>query len=312
MLILVGAGGFLGRHMCELLERKGERAVAVVRQGDRSFSERFAASLDVIDDAAFASPAGLDLLAGARAVVYFVWRSVPATFADEPCREVTDNLGPAFQFFQRVASAPRRVKIVFLSSGGTVYGHDGATPKSEISATNPVSPHGLGKLLTENVLGFLGRTEGVPYAILRISNAVGRWHSSQAQGIVGAGLRAARDGTPVRLFGGGGQVRDFVDADDVAKAIYAASLDTKHSAAIWNVGSGVGISMIDLMRRLAEIAGRKIAIESAPPRSVDVPYSVLDCGKIGRELGWKATTPIERAISNVWEAICAGREVMRS
>ena len=304
MIVLVGANGTLGRHTSELLERRGRRGVVVSRSPHRLFLERFAPSLKVMDAAEFASPAGRDIIAGATAIVYFTWSSVPATFAEEPWRELPENVTPAFKFFLRVADISSRPKIVFMSSGGTVYGPHGNAPKSETDPTNPISSYGAGKLMAEETLRFVGRTRGTRYAILRVSNAIGRWQTSDKQGIVGVALRAARDGAPVRLFGGGKQVRDFVDADDVAEAIYQASIDTDHLAATWNVGSGVGTSVRDLIESISGLIGRPILIEHAPARGIDVPYIVLDCRKVSQDLGWTAKTSIDRSISSLWQTVC--------
>jgi UDP-glucose 4-epimerase len=261
-----------------------------------------------MDAAEFASPSGRDVIANATAIVYFTWSSVPSTFAEEPWRELTENVTPAFKFFLRVADIAPSAKIVFISSGGTVYGAQGDLPKSETDATYPISSYGAGKLMAEEALRFVGRTRGARYAILRVSNALGRWQRSDRQGIAGITLRAARDGAPVRLFGSGAQVRDFVDADDVADAIYAASIDTEHPAATWNVGSGVGIAVRDLLETISRIVGRPILIENAPARSLDVPYIVLDCRKVAEDLGWTAKTPLERSIRRIWKSVCSSEK----
>lgn len=308
MIILVGANGFLGRHSCELLDRRGVEAVAVSRSPDPRFFERFAPSIRSMSVAEFASSAGAEIIPQARAVVYLAWGSVPATFHQEPWRELAVNVEPAFKLFLRIAELAPNAKIVLLSSGGTVYGRDGTEPKSETSPTNPISSYGLGKLMTEEALRLVGRNQGAPYAILRVSNAVGRWQANEAQGIVGVALRAAQRGLPVRLYGGGVQVRDFVDADDVAEAIYAASLDTNHPAATWNIGSGVGVTICQVLERAARVAKRPIAIEHAPARNMDVPHVVLDCGKAAKELGWTARLPLERSISDLWRVVCGQQD----
>jgi UDP-glucose 4-epimerase len=304
MIVLVGANGFLGRHMCELLERKGAPAVAVSRNPDRAFFEYFAPSLKVMDLSDFTSSAGRDVLAEAKMIAYFAWQSVPSTFAHAPWREVPENVQPAFEFFLRVAEVAPSAKIVFLSSGGTIYGSEGTTPKSETAEAHPISSYGLGKLMAEEALRFVGRTKGTAYAILRPSNPVGRWQSNRTQGIVGAALRAVNEQVPMRLFGGG-QIRDFVDADDVAEAIYAAGCDSLHRSATWNVGSGIGVSITEMLDRISKTIGRSIPIENAPARAIDVAHVVLDCRKIAKDLGWKPKRPIERSISSLWNAIGA-------
>jgi UDP-glucose 4-epimerase len=305
MIVLLGANGFLGRHTAELLGRRGQRAIAVSRSPDRDFFEHFAPSLKVMNAAEFASSAGHAAIAEAEALVYFAWGSVPSTFVDEPWQELPQNVQPSLEVFHRVTAISPRTKIVLLSSGGTIYGPGGTAPKDEAAPTRPISGYGLGKLMAEEGLRFIGRTRGTPHAILRVSNPVGRWQTDARQGIVGVGLRAARDGVPVRLFGGGVQVRDYVDADDVAEAILRAAADRTHSAATWNVGSGVGVSVIGILARISEVIGRPIAIEHAPPRPIDVPHIVLDCRKVAEELGWTAKTPIEQSIAGLWRVVCS-------
>jgi UDP-glucose 4-epimerase len=303
MIVLFGANGFLGRHTAELLGGRGQRAIAVSRTPDREFFERFEPALRVMTAAEFASAAGDAAIAEAEALIHLAWGSVPSTFVDEPWRELPENVQPSLALFQRVAAISPRTKIVLLSSGGTIYGNEGITPKDEAAPTRPISAYGLGKLMTEEGLRFISRTQGPPHAILRVSNPVGRWQTDSRQGIVGVGLRAARDGIPVRLFGGGVQVRDFVDADDVADAILRAAADRKHSAATWNVGSGAGISVIDMLARISRVIGRPVRVEHVPARAIDVPHVVLDCRKAAEELGWTAKTPIERSIVSLSEDI---------
>jgi len=304
MIILIGANGFLGRHTAELLERQGRPAIAVSRNPDRDFFKRFTPLLQTMNAVDFASSAGSDAIARADAIIYFTWHSVPSTFVDEPWRELPENVQPALELFHRVAEISPKCKIVLLSSGGTIYGSDGTTPRSEAAPTRPISGYGLGKLLAEEGLRFVGRTRDTRYAILRISNPVGHWQTDARQGIVGVGLRATRDGASVRLFGGGTQIRDFVDADNVAEAIVRAAVDRMHDAATWNIGSGVGISIIDMLGLISQVIGRPIAIEHAPARAIDVPYVVLDCRKVAEDLGWAAKTPVEHSIAALWKVVC--------
>jgi UDP-glucose 4-epimerase len=304
MIILIGANGFLGRHTAELLERQGRPAIAVSRNPDRDFFRRFTPSLQVMDAVDFASSAGGDAIAAADAIIYFTWRSVPSTFVDEPWRELPENVLPALEFFHRVAGISPKSKIVLLSSGGTIYGSEGTAPRSETAPTTPISGYGLGKLLAEEGLRFVSRTRDTRYAILRVSNPVGRWQTDARQGIVGVALRAARDGASIRLFGGGTQVRDFVDADDVAEAIVRAAIDRTHDAATWNIGSGIGVSVIDMLGRISKLIDRPIAIEHAPARAIDVQHVVLDCRKVARDLGWTVETPLEHSIASLWKVVC--------
>jgi nucleoside-diphosphate-sugar epimerase len=118
------------------------------------------------------------------------------------------------------------------------------------------------------------------------------------QGIVSAAIRAAQTGSSLTLFGGGLQVRDFFDADDLAAAIAAAGVDSRE-AGVWNVGSGVGTCVIDVIRLVEEATGRPIEISMLPGREIDVPYAVLDCGRAEADLGWMATFELRESIARI-------------
>jgi UDP-glucose 4-epimerase len=118
--------------------------------------------------------------------------------------------------------------------------------------------------------------------VLRVSNAVGRWQNDNTQGIVSISLRAVRDGRPITLYGGGSQIRDYVDADDVAEAVLAACLDRRHVDRIWNVGSGIGRSVKEVIRLVQEVTGRPVPVR--PARPVDVAAIMLNCTRIRRDL----------------------------
>jgi UDP-glucose 4-epimerase len=303
MILLIGGNGFIGRHLVTLLNERGIAAAVVTRRPGRAGEVRGGRTAPVIGAEAFAGIAGDRLLAAAEAVVYLASSSVPSTFAAEPWREIPVNVEPAARFFARCAAINPAARLVLISSGGTVYGRTGGTPVTEDAPTRPISGYGLGKLMIEQALAFIGRTRGLSYSVLRVSNAVGRWQNSDAQGIVSIALRAARDRTPIDLYGGGAQVRDYVDADDVAAAVLAACLDRRHVDRTWNVGSGVGRSVAEMISLVEQVTSRPVRVQHLPARPIDVATIVLDGTRIRRDLGWVAVRPIEATIADVWSSM---------
>jgi UDP-glucose 4-epimerase len=303
MILLIGGNGFIGRHLAALLHDRGLTAAVVTRRAARAQETYGGGVAPVVDAEAFAGVAGDRLLADAEAVVYLASASVPSTFAEEPWREIPANVEPAARFFARCATANPSAKLVLLSSGGTVYGQTGGTPLPEDAPTQPISGYGLGKLMIEQALAFVGRTRGLAYSVLRVSNAVGRWQNNDAQGIISISLRAARDRTPVDVYGGGSQIRDYIDADDVADAVLAACLDRRHVDRIWNVGSGIGRSVAAMIGLVEEVTGRPVRVRHLPHRPIDVAAIVLDCSRIRRDLNWVAGRPIEVTIADVWQSM---------
>lgn len=256
-----------------------------------------------IPAAEFGGEAGRVHLRKARAIIYLAATSTVATFADRPWSELDENVAPLMQLASRIIRENPECRLIFASSGGTIYGRDhGIAPIAEDQSCHPISPYGLGKLMAEQSLQFFARTEGLDFRILRVSNPVGRFSRSTTQGLVGVAMNAVASGKPITLFGDGSNVRDLVDADDVADALIMASSDSVWPGAIWNIGSGVGISNREVLDLVGRIAGKPVPVQLAPARPQDVPAIVLDCRKAGRELGWRPMRSLEQSVAGVWES----------
>jgi UDP-glucose 4-epimerase len=120
-----------------------------------------------------------------------------------------------------------------------------------------------------------------------------------------AAMRAINSGTPLPIYGDGTAVRDYLDADDLAEAIITvARSDPK--AGLWNVGSGVGHSVLDIIDMVEEVTGKRPRIEFRPNRGIDVPHAVLDPSKIFQDFGWKATTPLLLSLKKALADQCPG------
>lgn len=302
MIIVLGGAGFLGQHLRSrmIAARRTFTLVSPVFPFElplpSAFERRMNADM-------FDGRAGDELVRSAAVVVNLISRSVPSTFAAHPWREVPENVAPAAALFARIAKINPETKLIHASSGGTVYGRTELSLTPEHAVCAPISGYGLGKLMIEEALRFTGRTTGMPYAILRVSNPVGHFQTSNAQGIVSIALRAAKYNRPFTLLGDGQQIRDYVDADDVADAILACSDDVVYRDRTWNVGSGIGRSVSEVIDLVERITRRNLQIIRQPARPVDVPRIVLDCSLIRNELGWHAHRGLEDVTRLVFETM---------
>ena len=301
-MLILGGTGFVGRHLCTALAARKRKAVSISRSPDFGFLEAHAPGItgltlsDMLDNAE-AHFRAHDTL------VYLASTSVPATYAHEPWNELTTNVQPAFEMFDRALRANNDLRIIFVSSGGTIYGANHSAPISEDVPAAPISAYGYGKFATEEAIRFLGRTKGLSHAILRVSNPVGRWQANRTHGIVTVAMRAARSGETLNLFDEGRQVRDFLDADDLACAIIQAADARSFPAATWNIGSGIGRTVGEVVNLVSRVTGRSIARNNLPKRAADVGFSVLDCSRAAGELGWRAQISLEdtiRMIERTW------------
>ena len=298
MIVIIGSDGFVGRHLTVEAVRRSIPLTLVSRSFDSGFLDAFAPRTTAITAKEFASAGHDRILTSAIAVVYLASRSVPGSSIDQPGQELTQNVGPAFAFFRRLASVNPEALLIYVSSGGTVYGRTSAARIAETHPLRPISPYGLGKRLAEDTLRYCGDAYGQRFAILRVSNPVGRWHRDMRQGLVTAILRAICTGAPLDVFGDGSAVRDYLDADDLADAILRTAA-SEARAGVWNVGSGKGRSVLEIVDLVAKVAGERPEIRFTARRSIDVERCVLSNTRIRKDLGWRPAIPLRRSIENV-------------
>ena len=300
MILIIGGSGFLGRHLRDLLRVKGERGVIVTRDVARAMEycapgEQFVASED------FDGELARNLVSEAEAIVYLATTSTPASFADRPWLEIPQVVAPVSEFMLKFASVNPKAKRIFISSGGTVYGNPSGSSVDETQPMEPISVYGLGKQMVEQAVQFAGRAYGVNYNILRVSNPIGRHHRNASQGVVPAAIRSLLASTEFNMFGDGSSVRDYVDADDVAEAIWGACRDRQFTERIWNVGSGIGHSLQEILTLVEKVSEQRLNIQRIPGRKIDVKRIVLDCSRIAADIGWLPKSDIAETIEGMWD-----------
>ncbi|MCQ0971237.1 NAD-dependent epimerase/dehydratase family protein [Paracoccus sp. TK19116] len=300
MILIFGGTGFIGKHILLDLRRAGHTATVISRSPEMGFLERHAPDAPAIrleDLMAEPDP----IFSQARAVIWAAGQTTPASNPGRPWDEPALNLEPLIWAADHAASAGAH--LVYLSSGGSVYGQLPATGRiREDQPLRPLSPYGMGKQMAEAGIEFLARARGLRATILRPSNPIGRWQSNRAQGVVGALFRAARARQPFPMLGDGSVVRDFLPVEDLSRAIRMTLDDPLASLGkVWNVGSGQGHSIAEVHAIAERITGHDIPVDRRPARPADPSYVVLDTTRIERDLGWRATTGLKQAMQAVWD-----------
>ena len=192
-------------------------------------------------------------------------------------------------------------KIVLLSSGGSIYGNPQSLPVKETHPCLPLSSYGLSKKRLEAVLSKnVKRISGLSGVVLRSANIYGRyWLEPGMRGCVGAFARSLMGNAPVTLIAGGRALRDFVHVNDVNRAIWLA-LACEESLAVWNVGSGQGTRIFDLLCAMSQILGRVperlIYLDRRPS---DVEGIVLDVERIERACLWRPSIALHDGLKSM-------------
>ncbi len=182
-------------------------------------------------------------------------------------------------------------RVIFVSSGGTVYGIPKTTPIDEASPTNPTSIYAIHKLAIERYLAHYHDQHGLDYLTLRVSNPYGPLQIPRNnQGVVAAHVRNALASRPLQIWGTGEVIRDFIHVDDVVDALLLAAVYAGPHR-VFNVGSGVGRSISSIVDDIEHVLGTTVERQYMSARPVDVPVNVLDIQRIRTEFGWEPAVP---------------------
>jgi UDP-glucose 4-epimerase len=290
--LVMGGGGFIGRHICDRLRSAGH-AVTVF---DRV---RHPELPSLVGD--FQDPAQLQAAVhGMDWVFHLVWTTLPRSSNDNMQRDLETNVGSTLRLLDACVRAGVR-KVVFSSSGGTVYGAAAAQQFAEDYCGHPICSYGITKLTVEKYLHLYRHLHGLDFTVLRVSNPYGEGQNPFGeQGAVGIFLGRICRQEPITLFGDGQAIRDYIYIRDVADAFLAAAAVANPPHRVFNIGSGEGVSLGELLQVVQEVTGRQAIIEHVPGRAVDVPRVVLDVSRARRELGWQPTTPLRQGIERTW------------
>ncbi len=216
--------------------------------------------------------------------------SSPALGNGRVVEDASTNVLPHISFIQScVLSSVSR--IIFLSSGGTVYGAPDRLPITEDHPTHPLVSYGMSKLMVEHYLRMLTRDTAVDHVILRVSNPFGPGQMlSKGQGLIASILERQATGSPIVVYGDGGALRDYLYINDLCEALTAV-LDAPPMQETFNIGTGKGRSTLDVIKAVEAVLGRRLLIEFVDARPTDAKSNVLDCRKAEHMLHWTPKVP---------------------
>lgn len=284
-VLVLGGSGFLGSYVVDELCLAGHHVLSLDR-----YPERFRPLRDEVEfyQADFGNRGELEkiLKAGVDVVVHLVSSTVPQTSNEDPIFDVQSNVVESIALFEMCVKYAVK-KVVFVSSGGTVYGIPERQPIPENHPTLPLCSYGVTKLTIEHYLHLFYVLYGLKYSILRLSNPYGaRQDPRGKQGAVTVFMNRILRNEEITVWGDGSVVRDYIHASDFARACVAV-IDSE-KIGVYNVGSGVGLSINQLLSALQEVTGKAAKVKYLPGRNFDVPELYLDCSRIAEELGWAA------------------------
>jgi UDP-glucose 4-epimerase len=300
--IVTGGAGFIGSHVVDALVAR-DVEVAVVDSLVRGSEENVpaAAVLHVRD---IREPLD-DLFATVRpdAVFHLAAQIDVRVSVEDPAEDANVNVLATVRILE--AARQHDAQVIFASTGGAIYG-ECVEPAREDSPREPLSPYGTAKLAAEEYIRMYNRLHDTKHVALRYGNVYGPRQDPHGEaGVVAIFLGALRRGEQARIFGDGGQTRDYVYVGDVARATIAA---LGQDGGVFNVGTGRETSVVELYELCASVAGSEAPVEHAPERLGELRRSFLDPELAARELGFTAMVELEDGLGATWDWIRAAEK----
>lgn len=294
--IVFGGGGFIGSHLCEELLNKNYEVTIFdkINFSKRNISS-FIKEIKIIEGDFNNLVDIKNSLNDIDFVYHLVSSTLPATSNDNPVYDAETNLISSLRLFCECIE--RKVKkVIFISSGGTVYGIPVKIPVKEDYHSNPICSYGIIKKTIEEYLYMFEKIYGLNYFIFRLSNPYGeRQNPVAAQGVIPVFINKAIRNEKITVWGDGEVVRDYVYIKDVVKVL-AGSLSKKTDKRIFNLSSGKGYSLNQIIELIMKISGKNVKVEYKTGRNIDVPVNILNNSRIKKYFNWKPGTSIDEGI----------------
>jgi UDP-glucose 4-epimerase len=234
-------------------------------------------------------------------IFHFIGTTLPHSSIQNPIYDFESNVIATINMLEIAKSANVR-KIIFASSGGTIYGIPKQIPISEDHPTNPICAYGITKLIIEKYLHLYYQLYGLDYISLRFSNAYGeRQNPNGPQGAIAVFLGNIINGHPINIWGDGTAVRDYIYVRDIVLASLKAMENPAPQYRVLNIGSGIGLSLNELIAALKQTVGKEIQVQYTPGRKIDVPANVLDITLAQKVLQWKPQIMIEEGLRKTFQ-----------
>ena len=303
-VLVTGGLGFIGAHLTMRLRALGADVTVVTQSLASHHDDAVRASradvrlveADVRDAAAMTTA-----VAGQDVVFSLAGRSGAVQSMEDPGADLDVNCRGALVLLEAIRAGSPSARLVFASSR-LAYGKGGEAPVDEAQQPDPLCVHAVHKLAVEHYLRIYGRTYGLEYSIARLTNPYGPGQPGDrtAYGVVNRLIHLALAGRPLPIYGDGSQRRDYIYIDDVVDALLRLGIAPEATGRIYNVGSGVGTSIVEMAEAITAATGSGALEFLEWPRLaalVETGDFVADTSRIRRELGWAPAVGLHEGLA---------------
>lgn len=298
-ILLLGGTGFIGLHLLEKLSDASDLSVKVYSRHPLKHNllgrEVEYIIGDLLDtDRLFEAIKNTDVL------VHLASSTVPATAERNPKYDIKMNLAASVGLFELIPRTSVK-RIIFLSSGGTVYGNPQYLPVDESHPLNPIGSYGIVKVAIEYYLKNYANKYNFDYTILRVSNPYGpRQRVDGLQGVIATFLHRVAQGRKIQIWGSGETLRDYIYVEDLAVCLQKL-IHLDELSGTFNIGSGTGHSLTDIIEVIRQATGITPEISFTPALSGSVDSTYLNINKIQREAQWSPNTSLYEGVKKYYD-----------
>ena len=311
-ILVVGGAGYIGAHVAYLLQENGY-GVRIYDDFSNGLKSRIDGKFsDVVIGDVLDRQALISACEGIDAVIHLAAKKAVGESVDNPLKYYENNVGGTLNLL--AAMSLKGVKRIVFSSTAAVYAPSEKLAITEDDLTEPLSPYGQTKLLSEKLISAVAKAENLSAISLRYFNVVGalrdEFADNSKDNLVPKVFAALKAGKNPEIYGSdyptkdGSCIRDYIHVSDLAKAhlvalvkVFAANVDE-----VYNVGSGTGYSVTEMINQIAESIGNSITPTPSPRRPGDTAQLIASIAKIERDLGWKPERSLKEMIDSAWQA----------
>ena len=311
-ILVVGGAGYIGAHVAYLLQENGY-GVRIYDDFSNGLKTRIEGKFsDVVIGDVLDRKALISACEGIDAAIHLAAKKAVGESVDNPLKYYENNVGGTLNLL--AAMSLKGVKKIVFSSTAAVYAPSEKLAITESDLTEPLSPYGQTKLLSEKLLSAVASAEDLSAISLRYFNVVGalrdEFADNSKDNLVPKVFAALKSGKNPEIYGSdyptkdGSCIRDYIHISDLAKAHLVAleKVFTSRVDEVYNVGSGAGYSVTEMINQIAESIGRAITPTLSPRRPGDTAQLIASIAKIERDLGWKPERSLKEMIDSAWQA----------
>lgn len=298
--LLLGGGGFIGSHLATEMRRLGFDPIVIDKNSTTNFKGTFVESelnsetdlRDLVD------------LTSVDIVYLLAWSSRPGDADLNPILDLSRNVVSNLAWIEEIHQANPACRIVFISTGGAIYGHGNLYPHKESDALKPLGMYGYGKSLVESYLELCSRKSNLDYLVFRPANPYGPGQiPGMGQGVIATFLYKISRGLPIQVWGDGSIVRDYLYIDDLIAGLMSAMKFNSKNERVFNLGAGHGYSINQLIVEMQNLVNEKIDVIYTDGRMIDVDKVVLDTSLARDFLNWSARVPMKQGLLKTFDWI---------